>query len=68
MIRSSADADGHPFTIEWTYSDGRYLKWRKLNDGSRGEIEANLGKGVERIPTRIKPLEPDHALAEALFF
>lgn len=54
--------------MEWTYSDERYLKWRKYIDGSRGEIEANLGKGLDRIPTQIKPLEPEHALAEALFF
>lgn len=67
-IQKKCDSDENPFTIEWTYSDGRYLKWRKLKDGSRGEIDANLGKGEECIPTRIKPLEPDHALAEALFF
>ncbi|ADE55218.1 glucose-6-phosphate dehydrogenase assembly protein OpcA [Coraliomargarita akajimensis] len=54
--------------MEWVYEDKRFLTWRKFNDGSRGEIVANLGKGEERIPTRVKPLPSEQALAEALFF
>lgn len=54
--------------LEWKYSDDRYFKWRKFSDGSLGEIEAYLGKAKEKIPTRVKPLAPEQALSEALFF
>ncbi len=55
-------------SLELKYSDDRYFKWRKFKDGSLGEIEAYLGKAKEKIPTRVKPLAPEQALAEALFF
>lgn len=54
--------------LEFTYSDGRYFLWRKLAEGSLGEIEASLGKQKERIKTRVKPLGPEQTIAEALFF
>ncbi|MDP4610686.1 MAG: hypothetical protein NWT02_05820, partial [Opitutales bacterium] len=55
-------------SLEWKYDDDRYFKWRKFSDGSLGEIEAYLGKTKEKIPTRVKPLAPEQALSEALFF
>jgi hypothetical protein len=55
-------------SLEWKYSDERYFKWRKFKDSSLGEIEAFMGKEKEKIPTRVKPLSPEQALAEALFF
>lgn len=54
--------------LEFTYSDGRYFKWRKFSEGSMGEIEASLGKSEEKISTRMKPLGPEQTIAEALFF
>lgn len=54
--------------LEFTYSDGRYFKWRKFSEGSMGEIEASLGKSEEKITTRMKPLGPEQMIAEALFF
>lgn len=54
--------------LEIKYADGRYFKWRKFREGWQGEIEADLGKGHEKIPTRVKPLAPEQALSEALFF
>jgi hypothetical protein len=54
--------------LEFNYSDGRYFKWRKFAEGSMGEIEASLGKSVEKISTRVKPLGPEQTIAEALFF
>jgi len=55
-------------SLEWEYDDDRYFKWRKFRDGSLGEIEASLGKSIQTIPTRVKPLAPEQALSEALFF
>jgi hypothetical protein len=54
--------------MEWQYADDRFFKWRKFSDGSLGEIDASLGKTIEKIPTRVKPLAPEQALSEALFF
>ena len=54
--------------MDWSYTDGRYLHWRKFTDGSLGEIEASLGKPAEKIPTRVKSLPSEQALAEAFFF
>ncbi len=64
----SCEDESCVLSLEWSYDDERYLKWRKLADGSRGEIDAYLGKSKEHIPTNVKPLAPEQALAEALFF
>ena len=61
-------SDACALELEFVYNDERYLKCRKLKDGSRGEIEASLGKGEEKIFTRVKPLADEQALAEAFFF
>lgn len=54
--------------LEFKYSDGRYFTWRKFKEGSLGEITANLGKAHGKLSTRVKPLAPEQALSEALFF
>lgn len=54
--------------LEFTYSDGRYFKWRKFAEGSMAEVEASLGKSKETISTRVKPLGAEQMIAEALFF
>jgi hypothetical protein len=54
--------------LEFKYSDERYFTWRKFKEGSLGEIEAYLGKVQQTIPTLVKPLSPEQALSEALFF
>jgi glucose-6-phosphate dehydrogenase assembly protein OpcA len=55
-------------SLELAYEDERFFKWRKFQSGSLGEIEASLGKHQEKILTQVKPLTPEQALAEALFF
>ena len=54
--------------LELAYEDERYFKWSKCPNGSLGEIEACLGPSAEVIPTRVKPLAFEQALAEAFFF
>ncbi|WP_269524375.1 glucose-6-phosphate dehydrogenase assembly protein OpcA [Coraliomargarita parva] len=54
--------------LDFGYDDDRYFRWRKFSEGNYGEMEAHLGSHVERIPTRVKPLAPESALSEALFF
>ena len=68
LIESCQYNAEYTLSLEWTYDDNRYLRWRKLADGTRGEIRACLGKNEEYIPINIKPLSMEQALAEALFF
>ena len=67
-VTESEDSDECALELEFIYSDERFLKCRKFKDGSRGEIQASLGKGEETICTRVKPLATEQALAEAFFF
>ncbi|WPJ93957.1 glucose-6-phosphate dehydrogenase assembly protein OpcA [Coraliomargarita algicola] len=68
-LEACDDSDAEcALALEFVYTDGRYLRWRKFCEGTMGEIEASLGKSVEKISTRVKPLGADQALAEALFF
>ena len=54
--------------LEMHYKDGRSFKWRKFSEGMIAEIEDSLGQKTEKITTRIKALNPDQMIAEALFF
>ena len=55
-------------SLEFAYVDERFFKWRKLAEASRGVIDANFGQHVEHVPTHVKALAAEQALAEALFF
>jgi hypothetical protein len=67
-IQCDASGEGCSLALELAYNDDRFFKWRKFPNGSLGEIEAYLGKSKETIPTRVKPLAFEQALAEAFFF
>ncbi len=67
-VIESEPSDVCVLELEFVYNDERYLKCRKFKDGARGEIQASLGKGKEKIFTRVKPLAAEQALAEAFFF
>ena len=54
--------------LELVYQDERFFKWQKCPSGSLGEIEAHLGPAQETLPTRVKPLAFEQAIAEAFFF
>ena len=67
-IQCDASGEACSLSLELTYEDERFFKWRKCPNGSLGEIEAYLGKSEETIPARVKPLAYEQALAEAFFF
>jgi hypothetical protein len=67
-VSESEPSDVCALELNFVYNDERYLKCRKFKDGSRGQIEADLGKGKESIVTRVKPLAAEQVLAEAFFF
>lgn len=67
-IQCDGSGEGCSLALELAYQDNRFFKWRKCPNGSLGEIEADLGKSEETIPTRVKPLAFEQALAEAFFF
>lgn len=68
VVNESDESSTCELELEFVYNDDRYLRCRKFKDSSRAEIEASLGKGEERICTRMKPLLTEQALAEAFFF
>lgn len=55
-------------TLEFTYDDGCYFRWKMLSGGNFGLIEARIGKSEESLTTRVKPLGAEQMLAEALLF
>jgi len=55
-------------TLEFSYDDERYFRWKMLSDKNFGLIEAKLGKCEENLTTRVKPLGAEQTLAEALLF
>jgi glucose-6-phosphate dehydrogenase assembly protein OpcA len=67
-MQCDGSGEAPSLALELAYQDERYFKWRKSPNGSLGEIEADLGKTEEVIPTRVKPLAFEQALAEAFFF
>lgn len=68
IVECDASVVDCSLALELAYDDERFFNWRKFKDSSLGEIEAYLGKSKEKIPTSVKPLAPEQALAEALFF
>ena len=67
-VQCDASGEGCSLALDFAYQDERFFKWRKCPNGSLGEIEACLGQSEEVIPTRVKPLAFEQALAEAFFF
>ncbi|PXA05587.1 hypothetical protein DDZ13_01560 [Coraliomargarita sinensis] len=61
-------ADDCRLTLELSYEDDRYFRWRMLSGGNLGMVEAYLGKSEEKVTTRVKSLGAEQTIAEALLF
>lgn len=66
----SCDRNGehHSLEIEWTYEDSRHFLWTHEQKGLDACVQADFGTGKITTPMQVGFLEPDAALAEALFF
>lgn len=65
---SSSCPKSHSLELEWTYSDTRHLLWTKQAGSPGAQITADFGFGRSSAPMQVELLEPDKALAEAMFF
>ncbi len=62
-------ADGEKgMEIRFRFEDERYFHWCAHRELKIAEIEANFGRGEIQMPTTLKLLKPEAALAEAFFF
>jgi len=59
-----------PLTLEikWTYASRRSFRWAFRERTQSADLAADLGCGKLSYPTHVRLLEPEQALAEALFF
>lgn len=55
-------------TLEFSYEDGRYFRWKVLSDQKTARIESSLGRSKELVTAQVEALAPEQAIAEALFF
>lgn len=55
-------------TLELSYSDKRFFRWKLLSGKNLATVEAFIGKSEERLTTRVKLLGAEQTIAEALLF
>ena len=55
-------------TLDLEYEDDRYFRWQKLSDGLTGLVKVSLGKPAETLTLRVRALEKEEEISEALFF
>lgn len=65
---STTDSTSAHCAVRLNYSDDRFFRWQTHPEGETAVIDANLGSGEIHLPTSLKLLRPENALAEALFF
>lgn len=63
-----AGESGFGLEIRFDYRDGRFFRWIAHRDLNLAEIDADFGRGKIHLPTSLKLLSPEAALAEAFFF
>ena len=54
--------------IRFHYDDHRYFRWCAHKELKIADIDADFGRGEIHMPTTLKLLKPEAALAEAFFF
>lgn len=64
----SGRSEGYALEIHFDYRDDRFFRWIAHRETRIAEIDADLGHGKIHLPTALKLLPPENALAEALFF
>jgi hypothetical protein len=64
------EGEAQPFVLEirFAYEDQRFFRWQARHELKIAVIEADFGRGLISIPTTLKLLRPEAALAEAFFF
>ena len=65
---ASPQAEPLQLNMLWDYADDRYLKWELYCEGERARFDFKFGAEAKSFMTQLKPLAPEQALAEALFF
>jgi len=65
---ASPQAEPLQLNMLWDYADDRYLKWELYCEGERARFDFKFGAWAKSFMTQLKPLAPEQALAEALFF
>lgn len=55
-------------SLEWHYANKRYFRWKYCEKTRTATVDADLGKNQQHFVQRVKTLDSDKALAEALFF
>jgi glucose-6-phosphate dehydrogenase assembly protein OpcA len=62
------DAKALQLSMTWGFDDGRYLNWELYREDARARFDFKLRDEAESFMTQLKPMAPEQALAEALFF
>lgn len=60
--------EAYALEIHFEYDDHRFFRWIAHLESGIAEIDADLDRGTIHLPTTLKLLTPEAALAEALFF
>ena len=58
----------HPFSFEFKYADGRFLKWESSSVTRISQIRHTLFGSEKQVAIRIKPLAPEQELSEVFYF
>lgn len=65
---SNGDRSEVALEVRFEYNDDRFFRWKAHRDMDFAEIDADFGRGKIHLPTTLKRLRPEAALAEAFFF
>ncbi len=66
--RRAVENPANALEVVWSYTNGRRFSCGLNFAAGTATMEADFGKGPSRFPVEVRPLPPERALAEALFF